>query len=87
MENGIRFSVTMIWPGPMPSFEVAAYEYVGRSLPSVGETISVRKVVGGNEVRGYVTRVVPSALTPISVTECASDPLPDDAVAPRLLAR
>ena len=57
----------------MPSFEVGAYEYVGPSLPAVGETILIRKVVGGEQTYGYVTRVNPSADTPISVTEVASD--------------
>ena len=80
MDCGITFSVTMIWAGDVPSFEVAAYEYVGLSLPSVGETINVRKVGGSDEVRGYVTRVVPSAVTPISVMEAASDPLADEPV-------
>jgi hypothetical protein len=78
MDAGFTFSVTMIRPGPVPSFEVAAYEYVGRSLPSVGETIVMRKVVGGEETRGYVTRVNPAADTPISVTEVASEPSIDD---------
>jgi hypothetical protein len=72
MERGITFSVTMIWPGVVPSVEVGAYEYVGLSLPSVGETINVRKVGGGGRSRGYVTRVVPAALTPISVTGIAA---------------
>jgi hypothetical protein len=76
--NGITFSVTMVRPGPWPSVEVAAYEYVGTSLPSVGERIDVRKVGGGEELRGYVTRVVPSAMTPISVTEVAADLLPNE---------
>ena len=68
MERGITFGVTMIWPGAVPSVEVGAYEYVGLSLPSVGETIDVRGVDGGRPIRGYVTRVAPSASTPISVT-------------------
>lgn len=75
--EGITFSVTMIRPGPWPSVEVAAYEYVGLSLPSVGETVSVRKIDGDAERRGYVTRVMPSAMTPISVTEVASGPSPE----------
>ena len=64
----------MVRPGPMPSFEVGAYEYAGRSLPSVGETIRIRKVVGGEQTYGYVTRVNPTADTPIAVTEVASAP-------------
>ena len=46
MDDGITLSVTMVRPGPVPVVEVGAYEYVGRSLPSVGETILIRKVVG-----------------------------------------
>jgi hypothetical protein len=68
MERGITFSVTMIWPGAVPFVEVGAYEYVGLSLPSVGETITVRKAGGGGGLHGYVTRVAPSASAPISVT-------------------
>ena len=78
MDNGITLSVTMVRPGPVPSFEVGAYEYVGSSLPAVGETILIRKVVGGEQTRGYVTRVNPAADTPISVTEVASEPSTDD---------
>ena len=66
------FSVTMVRPSTgLPSFEVGAYEYVAERLPYVGETIPIRKIVdpdGGDEVRGYVTRVDPNAGTPISVT-------------------
>ena len=65
MDDGMTLSVTMVRPGPVPSFEVGAYEYVGRSLPSVGETILIRKVVGGEQTYGYVTRVNPFADTPI----------------------
>jgi hypothetical protein len=71
VERGITFSVTMIWPGVVPSVEVGAYEYVGLSLPEVGETINVRKAGADGRIRGYVTRVVPSAFTPISVTGVA----------------
>ena len=81
MDNGITLSVTMVRPGPMPTFEFGAYEYVGRSLPSVGETILVRKVGGSEETRGYVTRVNPSGDTPIAVTEVASEPSADDYLA------
>jgi hypothetical protein len=81
MDNGMTFSVTMVRPGPVPSFEVGAYQYVGGRLPSVGETIPMRKIVGGEETRGYVTRVNPSADTPIAVTEVASEPSTDDYLA------
>ncbi len=73
-----RFSVTMIRPtSGLPSFEVGAYEYVAESLPYVGATIPLRKALGpdsGEEARGYVTRVNPSADTPISVTEVKTEP-------------
>ena len=67
--EGIAFSVTLVTPGTWPSVEVGAYEYIGLSLPSVGETVTVRKAGGDDERRGYVTRVMPWATTPISVTE------------------
>jgi hypothetical protein len=43
------------------------------SLPAVGETILRRKVAGGEQTYGYVTRVNPSADTPIAVTAVASE--------------
>ena len=70
--------MTMIRPtSGLPSFEVGAYEYVAESLPYVGATIPLRKALGpdsGEETCGYVTRVNPSADTPISVTEVKSEP-------------
>lgn len=70
--------MTMIRPtSGLPSFEVGAYEYVAESLPYVGTTIPLRKALGpdtGEKARGYVTRVNPSADTPISVTEVKSEP-------------
>jgi hypothetical protein len=71
--DGMTFTVTMVRPGPAPSFEIAAYEYVGARLPAVGETIVMRKVSGGEETHGYVTRVDPFSDTPIAVTEVASE--------------
>jgi hypothetical protein len=65
------YSVTLVRPSSgLPSIEVGAYEYVGAGLPWVGDTIGVRRVSGegGDVARGYVTRVDPSAETPISVT-------------------
>jgi hypothetical protein len=67
--EGIAFSVTLVRPGAWPSVEVGAYEYVGLSLPLVGETVTVRKAGRDEERRGYVTRVMPWATTPISVTD------------------
>jgi hypothetical protein len=55
-----------------PSFEVGAYEYFGRGLPLVGETILMRRTDGslkGEAVQGYVTRVNPSSNAPIAVNE------------------
>ena len=78
--EGITFSVTLVRPGPWPSVEVGAYEYTGPSLPSVGDSVSVRKVDGGEERRGYVTRVVASAMTPISVTEATPHALPQERI-------
>ena len=66
------FSVTMVRPGVVPSFEVGAYEYFGRGLPLVGETILMRRTDGpqaGEALQGYVTRVNPSSDSPIAVTE------------------
>lgn len=71
------FSVTMIRPSTgLPSFELGAYEYVGASLPAVGTTIPLRRVVASDDaetVQGYVTRVNPAADTPIVVTEVTID--------------
>jgi hypothetical protein len=72
LEPPQTFSVTMVRPGVMPTFEVGAYEYFGRGLPLVGETIVLRRTDGGETdevVLGYVTRVDPLADTPIAVTE------------------
>jgi hypothetical protein len=74
MEPARAFSVTMVRPGVMPSFEVGLYEYFGRGLPLVGETILLRRTEGpeaGAVLQGYVTRVNPSSDTPIAVTEVA----------------
>ena len=76
--DGIAFSVTMVRPGPVPSFEVGAYEYVGPSLPAVGDTILIRNVLGGEETFGYVTRVNPASDRPIAVTEVMSEPSATD---------
>ena len=72
MEPPRTFSVTMVRPGVVPSFEVGAYEYFGRGLPLVGETILMRRADGpqdGESLRCYVTRVNPSSDSPIAVTE------------------
>jgi hypothetical protein len=73
------FSVTLMRPtNGLPSIEVGAYEYVSARLPLVGETIPVRRVSdeAGDDVRGYVTRVDPSADPPIAVTELLDEPEP-----------
>ena len=72
LEPPRAFSVTMVRPGVVPSFEVGAYEYFGRGLPLVGETILMRRTEGpqaGEALQGYVTRVNPSSDSPIAVTE------------------
>jgi len=72
LEPARAFSVTMVRPGVVPSFEVGAYEYFGRGLPLVGETIVMRRTDGadaGEVLQGYVTRVNPDSATPIAVTE------------------
>ena len=72
LEPAQAFSVTMVRPGVVPSFEVGAYEYFGRGLPLVGETIVLRRTDGpdaGEVLQGYVTRVDPTSATPIAVTE------------------
>lgn len=72
MEPARAFSVTMVRPGLVPSFEVGAYEYFGRGLPLVGEIIVMRRTEGpeaGDAMQGYVTRVNPESDSPIAVTE------------------
>ena len=72
MEPTRSFGVTMVRPGVVPSFEVGAYEYFGRGLPLVGETILMRRTEGpraGEVTQGYVTRVSACSDTPIAVTE------------------
>ena len=72
LEPARTFSVTMVRPGVMPTFETGAYEYFGRGLPLVGETILLRRTEGpeaGEVLQAYVTRVNPSSKTPIAVTE------------------
>jgi hypothetical protein len=78
MDDPRTFKVKLVRVGPgLPYIEVGAYEYVAELLPGPGETITVNRVVGGGgdarvEVRGYVTRVDPTAEMPISVTEVDS---------------
>lgn len=79
-EPARAFSVTMVRPGVVPSFEVGAFEYVGRGLPLVGETIVLRRTEGpdaGEVVQGYVTRVSPGSEPPIAVTESGDPTAPD----------
>ena len=79
LEPPRAYSVTMVRPGIVPSFEVGAYEYFGRGLPLVGETIVMRRTDGpgaGEVLQGYVTRVNPSSETPIAVTEVAASDQP-----------
>ncbi len=58
----------------LPMFEVAAYRYTGSWLPLVGDVITITSASRdeADEADGflaYVTRVDPTAETPIRVTE------------------
>ncbi len=77
------YSVTLVRPSSgLPSIEVGAYAYAGDGLPWVGDTIEIRRVDGqaSDVVRGYVTRVDPTAENPISVT-ALQEPERDDVLA------
>jgi hypothetical protein len=81
LEPPQTFAVTMVRPGVIPTFEIGAYEYFGRGLPLVGETIVMRRTGGSDTdevVLGYVTRVDPLARMPIAVTEVARANAGDD---------
>jgi len=74
-EPARAYSVTMVRPGVVPSFEVGAYEYFGRGLPLVGEIILIQRVAGpdaGEVTQGYVTRLNLDSNPPIAVTEVAN---------------
>jgi hypothetical protein len=78
------FAVTLVKVGPaLPYIEVGAWQYTGEWLPQVGDTIAVRKPSDLNgaepeETWGFVTRVTPTAETPISVTELKTAPSSSD---------
>jgi hypothetical protein len=81
LEPARTFSVTMVRPGVVPSFEVGAFEYFGRGLPLVGETIVLRRTEGpeaGEVFQGYVTRVNAASDTPIAVTEVVRETSPGE---------
>jgi hypothetical protein len=81
-EPARAYSVTMVRPGVVPSFEVGAYEYFGRGLPLVGEIILIHRVQGpdaGEATQGYVTRLNLDSNPPIAVTEVVSRPHLGDA--------
>ena len=66
----------------LPYFDVS-YEYVGESLPAVGETILLRRSIDSRgeelgDVYGYVTRIDAAATTPISATETVRPESADD---------
>lgn len=74
-EAARAYSVTMVRPGVVPSFEVGAYEYFGRGLPLVGQIIVIHRTQGpgaGEATQGYVTRLNLDSNPPIAVTEVAS---------------
>ena len=73
-EPARAYSVTMVRPGVVPSFEVGAYEYFGRGLPLVGQIIVIHRTHGpdaGEATQGYVTRLSLDSNPPIAVTEVA----------------
>jgi hypothetical protein len=79
-EPARAYSVTMVRPGVVPSFEVGAYEYFGRGLPLVGEIIVIHRTQGpdaGEATQGYVTRLNLDSNPPIAVTEVVSTHLSD----------
>ena len=79
-EPARAYSVTMVRPGVVPSFEVGAYEYFGRGLPMVGEIIVIHRTQGphaGEATQGYVTRLNLDSNPPIAVTEVVSTPVRD----------
>lgn len=69
------FAVTMVRAvRGLPMFEVGAYRYTGAWLPVVGDLITITSASRGAGVESdgfvaYVTRVDPTAETPIRVTE------------------
>jgi hypothetical protein len=79
-EPARAYSVTMVRPGVVPSFEVGAYEYFGRGLPLVGQIIVIHRTQGpdaGEATQGYVTRLNLDSNPPIAVTEVVSTHLSD----------
>ncbi len=65
----------------LPMFEVAAYRYTGAWLPVVGDVITITSASreAADESTGflaYVTRVDPTAETPIRVTEANGVAIP-----------
>ena len=78
--------MTLVRPGPaVPYFEVGAYRYTGVSLPHVGDIVTITKADAEQreEMLAYVTRVDPTAETPIRVTEATvTSTWPDDFIAP-----
>src|SRR6476619_2058900 len=78
MSDERTFSVTLMRAGPgLPYFAVGAYRHTGAWLPVVGDLITITKApVAETEpaepaepLLVYVTRVDPSADTPIRATE------------------
>jgi hypothetical protein len=69
------FVVTMVRVGPgLPYFEVDAYRYTAAWLPAVGDLITITRASSTDTgepttLLAYVTRVDPTADTPIRVTE------------------
>jgi hypothetical protein len=79
MAEQSTFALTLVRVGPsLPYIDADLYEYVGGSLPAVGDTITVRKIAGRDggtlyETRAYVTRVDGNAKPPLRATEVQAD--------------
>jgi hypothetical protein len=86
MSDERTFAVTLVRVGPgLPYFEVAAYRYTGAWLPVVGDIITITPATSTDtdepeQLLAYVTRVSPTADTPIRVTEAVgvTSTSPDD---------
>ena len=90
MTDEQTYAVTLVRAGSgLPSFEVGAYRYTGRWLPSVGDVVTVSKIAGAEpdeqrELTAYVTRVDPMSDTPIRVmlaTDAGPASYDDDIIA------
>jgi hypothetical protein len=78
MSDDNAFTLTLVRVGrSLPYVDVAAYEYLGTGLPGVGDTITIRRILGPgggepHETRAYVTRVDGNTTPPIRATELSA---------------